>query len=344
MKWKIGICVAVAASWLTAATRAGAQESVTVGRTLTERASVPKVGGYFIGKYAYSDQEGQHGGEGFSQRFVRAYVDGTLLDDFKYRVQVQVNNSSMHMKDYFVEWTRWKEMSVKVGQYKRAFLMENPYNPWDVGAGDYSQIARQLAGIGDRDGSVANGGRDQGVQVQGDLLPSRDGEFRHLHYQVQVMNGQGINAGDADGRKDVLGMVQVQPVRGLQFALFGWTGGYVSGDGAVQERRRWAASARYERDGWAARAEYAHSQGHLRADGWYATLGVPLTPWLQVYAKYDAYRPQKSWGRMKTIWSVVPNVQIHRNLLFQLQYNRVADRSLSSSGYNEVWGEVYVRF
>ena len=315
-----------------------------LSRNLTAYASTPKVGGYLIGKYAYSDQEGQHSGEGFSQRFIRAYVDGTILTDFKYRVQVQVNNSAFHMKDYFVEWSHWDALAIKVGQYKRAFLIENPLNPGDVGSGDSSQIARQLAGIADKDGNVANGGRDQGVQVQGDLFPCRADGHHFLHYQLQVMNGQGINSSDANAHKDFLGSLQFQPIRGMQIALFGWTGNYVTPDGATLDRNRWAASVRFDRQGWVARAEYAHSQGHLHADGWYATLGVPVTPWLQLYAKYDAYRPQKTWSSMKTIYSLIPNLQIHKNLLLQLQYNRIHDRSLSTPGYNELWGEIYVRF
>ena len=99
------------------------------GRKLTDLVTPPKLGAYFISKYGYSDQKGKHGGDAFSQRLIRAYIDGTILLDFKYRVQVQVNNSSFHMKDYFVEWAHWKEFAVKVGQYKRAFLFENPYNP-----------------------------------------------------------------------------------------------------------------------------------------------------------------------------------------------------------------------
>ena len=317
----------------------------TLGRTLSAYVSKPKFGGYFIGKYACSDQHGQHGGEGFSQRFIRAYVDGTILTDFKYRVQAQVNNSTFHLKDYYVEWSHWDALAIKVGQYKRAFLFENPYNPWDVGAGDYSQIARQLAGIADKDGSVANGGRDQGVQVQGDVLPSKKDGHYYLHYQLQVMNGQGINSTDANRRKDVLAMLQAEPLKGLQFALFGWTGDYVAPDGTTQDRKRWAASARYvSNDGWVARAEYAHSQGHLKADGWYATLGAPLTPWLQLYVKYDAYRPGREWSSMKTIYSIIPNFQIHKNLMLQVQCNHVNDRTLTHPNYNEIWGEVYVRF
>lgn len=355
---KKNFAIALVASVLSLPVMAEEDGKPELGRKLTEYASVPTLGGYVIGKYAYSDQEGKHGGEGFSQRFIRVYVDGTILTDFKYRVQAQVNNSTMHMKDYFVEWSHWKELAVKVGQYKRAFLFENPYNPWDVGSGDYSQIARQLSGIGDMDGNVANGGRDQGVQVQGDLLPDRKDGHRWIHYQLQVMNGQGINAADADGKKDFLGTLQVQPIKGLYVGMFGWTGSYTS-NGVTVDRNRWAVAMNCERNDWTVRAEYAHSQGHKvtdydagtgtfsgsgKADGWYATVGVPCTPWLKVYGKYDAYRGQKTWGSMKSIYSIVPNFQIHKNLLMQVQYNRVHDRNQARADYNELWAELYVRF
>lgn len=335
-----------------------AHDSVPLGRKLLAYASVPKFGGYFIGKYAYSDKAGAHGGDGFSQRFVRMYVDGTILGDFKYRMQAQVNNSSFHMKDFFLEWQHWKELTVKVGQYKRAFTFENPYNPWDLGAGDYSQIARNLAGIGDMDGSVGNGGRDQGVQVQGDLFPVQTDGHRLFHYQLQVMNGQGINAGDANRRKDLLGTLQVQPVKDLFIGLFGWTGDYVK-NGVTVDRNRWGAGVKYEHNDWTVRAEYAHSTGHQvtdydqqsatwngtgRADGWYATVGIPCTSWLKVYGKYDAYRSQATWETAKTIYSIIPNIQLHKNLLLQVQYNRVHDRNLAHPNYNELWGELYVRF
>jgi hypothetical protein len=322
-----------------------------LGRKLTDYASAPKFGGYFIGKYAYSDQDGAKGGAGFSQRLIRLYVDGTILTDFKYRIQMQVNNSTFHMKDYFVEWSHWKELAVKVGQYKRAFLFENPYNPWDVGAGDYSQISNCIAGISDKDGNVGNGGRDQGLQVQGDLFPAKSDGHRFLHYQLQVMNGQGINTGDKNGHKDLIGSLQFQPIKDLFIGIFGWTGDYVDNTGVEIDRNRWAASVKYEHNDWTVRAEYAHAQGILanyqgngKADGWYATVGVPCTPWLKVYGKYDAYRADKTWGSTKTIYSIIPNFQIHKNLMLQLQYNHVHNRNLEHKDYNELWAEMYVRF
>ena len=331
-----------------------------VGRTLTDFVSKPKLGAYFIGKYSYTDKDGANGGEGFTQRFIRAYVDGTILTDFKYRVQVQLNNASFHMKDWYLEWARFNEFQVKVGQYKRAFTFENPYNPWDVGLGDYSQVVRQLAGISDRNGeNSACGGRDQGLQIQGDLFPSSTDQHRYLHYQFQLMNGQGINSSDFNGSKDVLGTLQFQPIRGLWIGVFGWLGKFTSNNITV-DRKRWAVSAKLERDGWSGRAEYAHSNGYKisdynattgsfngsdKADGWYVTVGIPFTKWLKVYAKYDAYRDHAEFSTMKTMYTIAPNFQLHRNLMFQLQYNYVVDKQASDDQrYNEIWAEAYVRF
>ena len=133
--------------------------------------------------------------------------------------------------------------------------------------------------------------------------------------------------------------------------MFGWTGDYVDGTGAEIDRNRWAASVKYEHNDWTVRAEYAHAQGILanytgegKADGWYATVGVPCTPWLKVYGKYDAYRADKSWESMKTIYSIIPNFQLHKNLMLQVQYNHVHNRKLAHKDYNELWAEMYVRF
>ncbi len=352
----IAACLAIAPAM--------AQE-LQYGRNVSDFASAPKFGGYVIGKYTYTDQAGQNGGNGFSQRLIRAYVDGTILNDFKYRVQVQVNNASFHMKDYFVEWAHWKEFSVKVGQYKRAFLFENPYNPWNVGFGDYSQVTKKFAGMGDYNGEGSStGGRDQGIQIQGDLFPVADNSYRLIHYQLQLMNGQGINTADANSSKDIIGTLQVQPIKDLYIGAFGWKGNYT---GTVKiggvdytptvDRSRWALAAKYEHKDWSARAEYVNSKGHKiselqadgtfkgagKADGWYAAVGVPCTDWLKVYAKYDVYRDQASKETARTMYSLAPNMQIHKNLMLQLQYNYVDDAP-SSSHWNEVWAEFYFRF
>lgn len=345
---------------------ANSTENPTPGRTLTGYASAPKFGGYFIGKYAYSNQKGKSTGDGFSQRLVRVYVDGTILKDFAYRIQMQTNNDKFHMKDFFLEWRKYPEFKVKIGQYKRAFGLENPMNPWDVGNGDYSQLTKKLTGHGDYigDEAASNGGRDQGIQVQGDLFPMKDGH-RFVHYQVMISNGQGINCTDKNSQKDVSGTLQFMPTKSLMLGFYGWTGNYTNTPApdskvgqATVKRNRYEFVARYEANDWTVRAEYAHSTGHKisdylgngewkgtgKADAWYATVGIPCNSWLKTYLKYDVYRDDATWNTTKTIYAVCPNIQLHKNLMFQPQLNYVHDRTLAKSNYCELWTEIYVRF
>ena len=262
------------------------------------------------------------------------------------------------MKDFFLEWRKYPEFKVKIGQFKRAFGLENPMNPWDVGVGDYSQLTKKLTGHSDYIGAenASNGGRDQGIQVQGDLFPVKDGH-RLMHYQVMVSNGQGINTGDANSQKDVSGTLQLQPVKGVMIGFFGWTGNFTA-NGVTVNRNRYEIVGKYERNDWSFRAEYAHSTGHkisdykdgnwtgnARSDAWYATLGIPCNSWLKTWLKYDTYRDDATWASTKSIYSVCPNISLHKNLMFQPQFNYVHDRSFAGkSDYCEVWVETYVRF
>ena len=127
-------------------------------------ASVPKLGGYVIGSYKYNSLTGEHGGEGFGLRLVRVYVDGTIMKDFKYRLQVELNGTP-HVKDAYVSWSHWKELEVKMGEFKRCFTFENPYNPWDVGTGDYSQLTKKFSGSGDRVGEASMGDKKLGIKI-----------------------------------------------------------------------------------------------------------------------------------------------------------------------------------
>ncbi len=327
-------------------------------------ASVPKFGGYIVGSYKYDDMQGNHGGDGFNVRLVRLYVDGTVMKDFKYRLQLEVN-ATPHIKDAYVSWSHWKELEVKVGEFKRCFTFENPYHPMDVGMGDYAQLTKKFSGFGDRCGEGSMGGRDLGLQIQGDAFKSRRDGHSQFHYAVAVFNGQGINRRDADHRKDLMGTLQWSPVRDLWIGVFGWTGSWKSDAGVKVDRNRYGGGIKYEgRDnGWSARAEYIHSRGHKasdyvaasgtqpaywaggsKADAWYATVGIPVWRWIKVYAKYDAYRDYASKASMHTIYGASVNLQPHKNLMLQLQYDYNDDHTSADRYYHRLWVETYVRF
>jgi len=311
----------------------------------------PKVGGYIIGGYKHSDKDGANGGPGFTCRLIRLYADGTIFDDFKYRLQLQVNGASPHTKDFYLEWSKYKAFSVKIGQFKRAFTFENPMNPWDVGVGDYSFLVQKFAGMGDRLGEANMGGRDLGVQIQGDFLPIGDDKHTLLHYQLGLWNGQGINANDKDKKKDIIGTLQVQPIKGLKVGVFGWAGNWIDATGTNWARERVSAGVFYDKDNWTVRAEYAASvgaetrqNGNQTADALYLTVGVPVQDWFKVYAKWDEYRGDATSATAHDMYSVCANFRLHKNLNFQLEYRHHEDQNLAVPGFNELWFLTYVRF
>ena len=327
-------------------------EELKYGRAVTGFVSAPKFGGYVIGRYQYSDQYGKKGGAGFNQRLVRFYVDGTILKHFAYRIQVQTNNDSFHMKDFFVEWKRYGFFKIKAGQFKRAFGFENPMNPWDISTGDYSLMTKYLTGHSDYLGAdakgSANGGRDIGIQVQGDFLPVGKDNHMLFHYQVMVSNGPGINTSDTDGKKDITATLQVQPIKGLFIGAFGWKGTFDATDSTGKKvnhsRNRYAFGAKYDNAGYVFRSEYAHGQSDLgNCEAFYAVAGAPINDWFKVSAQYQ-WANNEMKGQKQTILSVIPEFQIHKNLKLQLQYNFNNNNYGSEKHFNELWAELYFRF
>lgn len=269
-----------------ALTSASAQENTPKLSVLSDI----KFSGYVMSQYQYTGQDSKESNS-FNIRMVRMALEGRLMKDFYWKVQLQANGntsdlgSSPRMVDAFAEWQKYEAFKIKAGQFKRPFTFENPMHPITQGFMGYSQNVSKLAGFSDRTGEHASNGRDIGVQIQGDLIKNAAGR-NLLHYQVGVFNGQGTNHKDVDQRKDVIGGIWVSPVKGLRIGAFGWTGSSArkgtwdvtdanhnvvkNEDGSVKtqsgvrslSKNRYAFSAEYAANDWTVRSEYIHSQGY----------------------------------------------------------------------------------
>lgn len=269
-----------------ALTSASAQENTPKLSVLSDI----KFSGYVMSQYQYTGQDSKESNS-FNIRMVRMALEGRLMKDFYWKVQLQVNGntsdlgSSPRMVDAFAEWQKYEAFKIKAGQFKRPFTFENPMHPITQGFMGYSQNVSKLAGFSDRTGEHASNGRDIGVQIQGDLIKNAAGR-NLLHYQVGVFNGQGTNHKDVDQRKDVIGGIWVSPVKGLRIGAFGWTGSAArkgkwdvtdanhnvvkNEDGSVKtqsgvrslSKNRYAFSAEYAANDWTVRSEYIHSLGY----------------------------------------------------------------------------------
>ena len=313
-----------------------------------------KFSGYGMLQYQAEDKEGGEHNE-FNLRLMRMILDGKI-GEFDYRAQIQGTNvkgpgePTVQLVDLYTEWVKHKGVRVKVGQFKRAFTFENPTNPITQGWYAYALAINNLSGFGDRTGEKSSGGRDIGLQVQGDLFPNTSGR-RLLHYQVGVYNGEGINQKDKDQRKDIIGGLWVMPIQGVRIGAFGWTGSRAD----VGGKNRYALSAEYDKDEYTFRAEYLHSQGMGadpslgdKADGWYAFGIVPvIKSKLHAKARYNCYRKAKEWNSSKTMYEVGLNYYFTKNLQLNAEYARVNDRSIADPdkhNYNFVDVELDFRF
>lgn len=329
-----------------------------------------KFGGYIVGKYSINDSDKRDkdgkrvSNSSFDLRFVRLYANGYCFNDFYYRLQLEVNDAPGDDKgprivDAFVEWQKWDFLRVKFGQFKRSFGFENPYSPLVVGLGSYSQATMKLASINDRIGEHKSSGRDLGAQLQGDLLKAGDGHY-WLHYQVGLFNGQGINHVDKDRFKDLIGGAWISPVKDLCIGGFGWNGRYTNEkytpeSNQLKEARRvrWGVGMKYESD-WTVRGEYMSSKGGIvtdatkpnKSDAWYATVGIPVSKAVKLYARWDCYRDAKTWNSLQTNYGLSADWSLGKNLILQANYAFTDKRGTPSAGnhYNTFDIQVYARF
>ena len=336
-----------------------------------------RLSGYGMVQYqtTYEDEYDEDDSESstFNLRFMRLILDGKI-GDFDWRTQIQGTNvrgagePTVQLLDLYAEWTRYKELRIRAGQFQRPFSFESTIHPISQGFFDLADVIKQLTGFGDRAGERSSAGRDIGVQVQGDILPNSKGRAL-VHYQVGLFNGEGINTKDKDNRKDLAASLWVMPVEGLRIGVSGWTGSHgkmmvADGAGGSTEAsvplNRYCLSAEYDRNEYTFRAEYIHSQGWGtgvigsrtvdyrlgdKADGWYALGMVPaIKNKLQVKARYQTYRVSKEWGTSKSLYEVGVNYFITKNLQLNFEYARLNDRTRDKHNYNLMDVQLDFRF
>ena len=335
--------------------------------------------GYGMVQYIGTDQKDAKTNT-FNLRYARFIMEGKI-SDFDWRVQIQGSNvkgpgePTVQLLDLYAEWRKYQEVKIRVGEFKRAFTFDNPSHPVTQGWRGYADAVKNLAGLGDRTGEKSSGGRDIGIQIQGDLFPNANGR-RLFHYQIGVYNGEGINSKDCDNRKDIIGGFWVMPIKGMRIGAFGWTGsrgdmlyGYETlPDGSTKpikgsmEKNRYAFSAEYDLNEYTFRGEYIHSQGWgaaaagnnvreidyskgQKAEGWYVMGKVPLIKGkLHAKARYQSYRPQKNWKTSINQIECGLNYYFSKNLEMHLEYARINDRRLVKHNYNLIDVEMAFKF
>ncbi len=316
---------------------------------------------------------------------VSGEVDAKSAGPFFWKAQLQINGnvtslgSSARMTDFFVEWRKYEFARVTVGEFSLPFTIESPFHPLDVGFSDNAQSVLKLVGYSDRSGQRSSNGRDLGIMVEGDFLHASDGH-PIFHYGISVVNGQGLNTKDLDGRKNIVGQIFVSPIAPLRIGFSGWDGTFCREGEWTDEKgqtytglvslaqHRYAISADWNKGGLTARVEYIHSTGYgfsqqddghttdvslkesgNKADGAYALVMVPifknsLPGKMRVKARYDLYRPAAEMSSSKSISNLAADYWFTPKIGLAVEYGHVNDRTLARHNYNYYDFEVQLRF
>ncbi len=243
---------------------------------------LPAISGFINFRYQYSEDLSS-----FDIRRARLDLKGDLSPRFDYRLQLEL--ASPKIVDAYIRYKLNPAFNVQLGQFKLPFTLENPYSPSSLEVMDNARVVSRFTNIQDVTGIKANG-RDFGVSVYGRLFDQ--GGFSLIEYTVGVFNGTGINTGDNNKVKDVVGRLELHPFKELTVSVSGYKGQWYAGETSPHVRRdRFGFGLRYVDDRFLMRTEYLKGfTGNLESEGYYAVFGYQLTGKLQSVVRYDYFQ------------------------------------------------------
>ena len=357
MKLKSTIILMTAATLLSLSS-AHAQTATDWTKDLTSRITF---NGYAQGGWAYQDANGSKT-NAYNLKRTLLWAKARITDRWSF---LFMHDFSSVVQEFYTDYrvTNDHALSVRLGQFKHSYTMENPLSPTQLELIDvYSQAVLYLAGEGPDPLNGVNYGRDMGLMVYGDVLDN------YLHYELALMSGQGINRRDLNNQKDFIAKLEVRPFSGLRLVASGYlgTGNAVhtaawNPDIAVGDnykRNRYSVGAEYKTGAYAPgaykearpvsiRAEWLGGEdGSVGSRGGYVTACVPLVDALDFVGSAETYdRNTKVEGWRQTNLTAGFQYWFYKKCRLQLQYTRCfCGEQISSKDYNWLQGQVQVAF
>lgn len=257
------------------------------------RSRLPEFSGYVQLGYEYDGNTSS-----FLIRRAQFALAGSLLPSLHYNVRLEF--ASPQILDACLDYRPLQALNLRVGEFKVPFSIENTaYPPTKIEFIHYPMALLRLMGFADLCG-LSSTGRDMGLVLHGSFLP-RDG-YNLLHYDVGVLNGEGINTWDRNSSKDFVARLSVHPVQGLTLS-----GSYYWGEYGPDYRRRvrYGAGVCYDRGAVVVRSEWIGGETdvaggdsdpvrRIESGGWYVMGGWRATRSLMPVVRYDTFLEQVS--------------------------------------------------
>ena len=293
--------------------------------------------GYAQGGWSYQNPNGK-ATNAYNLKRTLLWAKARITDRWSFMF---MHDFSSVVQEYYTDFriSNDNSLTVRFGQFKHSYSMENPLSPTQLELIDvYSQAVLYLAGEGPDPLNGVNYGRDMGLDIYGDLF---DG---FLHYDLALMSGQGINRKDQNNQKDFIAKLEVRPMSGLRLVASGYLGtGCAVGTAAWNPDIQVGDEARPA----SIRAEWLGGKdGDVNSRGGYVTTTIPVVDALDIVASGETFdRNTKVDGWDQTNLTLGVQYWFYKKCRVQLQYTRcLCGENISSKDYDWLQAQVQVAF
>ncbi|MDO5762283.1 MAG: porin, partial [Bacteroidales bacterium] len=172
-------------------------------------ASRIKIHGYAQGGYTYMSKGAQEHYNSFDIKRVLFWANAQITDRWSF---LFMHDFSSVVQEFYTDYrlTNNKALTVRLGQFKNALSYENKLSPTGQEVIDvYADGVTYLTGCGSDPLFGVQYGRDLGLALFGETNNGR------LRYEVNILNGTGVNKKDGNREKDFIGRLDWKPVKGL---------------------------------------------------------------------------------------------------------------------------------
>ncbi|MCR5239175.1 MAG: OprO/OprP family phosphate-selective porin [Prevotella sp.] len=317
--------------------------------------------GYAQGGWSYQDSNGKPT-NAYNLKRTLLWAKARITDRWSFMF---MHDFSSVVQEFYTDYrlTKDNSLTVRLGQFKHAYSMENPLSPTQLELIDvYSQAVLYLAGEGPDPLNGVNYGRDMGLELYGELAKGA------IRYNLALMSGQGINRRDLNNQKDFIAKLEVRPMNGLRLVASGYLGTGCAVNTAAwnpdikvgdnYKRNRYSVGAEYKTAAYSPakykearpasiRAEWLGGKdGEVGSMGGYVTTSIPVFDALDIVASGETFdRNTKVDGWDQTNLTIGVQYWFYKKCRMQLQYTRcLCGENISSKDYNWLQAQMQVAF
>ncbi len=328
---------------------------------MKELASRITINGYVQGGYSWNDMNSKQTND-FNFKRCIVWARARITDRWSFQFMYDFASDPL---EYYTDYriTNNKALNFRIGQFKNSFSLENPLSPSALELIDVTSQAVTILAAGNDPLLGRNTGRDLGAMLFGDIFNDR------LHYELAVMNGQGINKRDGNNNKDFIAKLEYRPINGLRFVASGqlgkghainvaaWNPGIAEGDN--YKRNRYSIGAEYKFGAYAPakykearpvsiRAEWLGGKdGDVGSRGGYVSTTIPVAEGIDIVGSADTFNRNTGVdGWDQTNLTIGLQYWYYKKCRIQLQYTRAlcGDNINGGKDYNNLQAQVQVAF